>query len=397
MVLEMAWLTAGMTVQLYVRGMLGVAIVCALLGGYGVCYRNRWMRMSPWAGWVALGFGVATLGSLGSYEPTDWFMPLHIGLVTLTLVGLFVSEYHQAEDARFVAGWMAGLLLFAVWQSITRNNLLAEWQEGSRRGVNLQALFIMMAAAYAILLKGRWRFLMVPFYVGLYWLGSRTGFFTGLAVPLIFLGLSRGARQEFVRQFSLRTIVLLAVVAAGLYAGLHQVNEAAVLPLDVTRQEAEAIKKGMVQRTELALYWLDFLWEHPALFGHGIGSYNHRYQAAWSPDNGFLHVFNGFGLICGGIYFGVFFAVLRRLWQRRAVLAPHYVWAGAFLFTMILRKFGESQLLVFPIHVAGFAVSYGVGLAIWAARPARLGYPARKPPVAVWAGAQNRLRPVARS
>jgi hypothetical protein len=125
------------------------------------------------------------------------------------------------------------------------------------------------------------------------------------------------------------------------------------------------MESGMEQRTNLALFWLKALWNKPTLFGNGIYTYGAAAEFDTWPHNGLLHVFNGLGVICGVIYLWGIVKVMIRLWQMKAYLPNHIAWAAAFFVTLLLRSYGEAQLYVADYHIAGFAITYGSGLALW--------------------------------
>jgi hypothetical protein len=367
MLLEVGWLTAALTLQLYVPDAKGFWIVCSMLGGYILYFNERLSRTPRLVLWLSLGLSLGAIGGLATGAMRDFYQPLHLALTALAVAGLFVSEYNRLEDARFLAVALMVLLPVASWRSVARNNLLEQWAEGSRAGVNLQALFGMIAASYTLLLRGPWKLLALPFYCGLFLLGSRTGFFTALAFPVVYFSVSKEVRRELFRHAGLLGMVVLLIAGGGVYQRIQRNAETADLPVDTSRHSGEALREGIMLRLDLGLYWTDFLWRQPTLFGNGYDTYGSRSDASFSPDNGFLHLFNGLGVVCGVIYLSVCFTVLQRLWRVRATLPPHIAWAGAFFASLLLRHVGESQFIVLSVHIAGFAVTYGTGLAIWGA------------------------------
>ncbi|MEI7912370.1 MAG: hypothetical protein WCK77_22285 [Verrucomicrobiota bacterium] len=361
---EMGWLIGAMTVQLYVPGYNGYGIVAVMLAIYIGYFSDRLAAVSGTVQILAAALAAACLGGLGSDTVKDVCQPLHMGLMVLAIPGVFVAKYHRREDAVFLAGAVMALLIVGIGQSVKRNNLLELWADGQRLGVNLQALFINLALAYGYLLKGRWKLLVLPLYVALFLLGSRTGFITALAFPLIYLvldGKSRGSLHRFVLPIGLAVFAVLGLAS---FLKLGDVAQSAGLPVAFQRMFDETVKEGASGRTDLTLFWFTRLVEHPTWFGNGIDSYGSQFGQNW-PHNGYLHIFNGLGVICGVVYFWVVFKILRGLLQHSAPLPSHIAWAGTLMCIMLLRKFGEAQILFEPTHVAGFALCYGTGLALW--------------------------------
>ena len=368
MVIEMGWLTLGMTVQLYLTDVRGYLVVCGMLITYILFQFRRAGRISRLVWLLSLGLALGSLGSLATGNFTDLLQPLHLGLCSLALIGFFLSEYHREEDARFLARLIVILLPIAVWQSIARNGLAKEWAEGGRRGVNLAALFMMLAGTYCFLLRKRWMLLAVPFYLGVLILGSRTTFVTALAFPVIYCMLIRSIRNYFLRNIPIMLLVLvaLAISLAFVSSNLVDIIKAPLGgSLGTVRFNYDAVESGGTQRANLTVFWLKALWEKPTFFGNGFYTYGAAAEYETWPHNGILHVFNGLGVICGAIYLWVIVKVMIRLWQMKAFLPKQIAWAAAFFVTMFLRSFGEAQLFVAGIHIAGFAITYGSGLAIW--------------------------------
>ncbi len=372
MLVEMGWVTSALTIQLYVTSDKGWWIVCGMLAAYILYFLHRLNTSSGLTFFLPLAMALGAIGGMKSDNMEDIWVPLHMALVALAVMGIFVAEYNRQEDTRFLGVIFVVLMPLAVWQSISRNNLWEEWAEGGRRGVNLQALFIMLAASYALLLKGRWKLLVVPLYGVLFILGSRTGFFTALAVPIIYGTINRTTRKDLLSAVPGLAAAALCLFAAvilyqrSLSVGGLTGDENIPSGLRVEgRYQSDELKESGLMRLEISRKWLEFLREQPTLFGNGCRWYTGRFGEEYYPHNGFLHVFNGYGVISGFLYSWVCISVILSLWKRRHGLAPHIVWAGAFFFSMILRKFGEAQLLVVPVHVAGFGIMYAVGLAIW--------------------------------
>jgi len=368
MLCEMGWLTLAMTVQLYVPETKGYLIVCGLLAAYMLVYSGRAERVSGVVWFFSFGLALGSFGGLATGDVTDLYQPLHLALCSLAIMGFFVSEYNREEDARFIGGIIVVLLPLAAWQSITRNGLADEWTEGGRRGVNLIALFLMLAASYGFLLKGRWKLVALPMYAMLFLLGSRTALITALALPVIYCGINRTMRQYISRNtWSLSLVIgvfLIAILCQDYFAGIKEYLGGA---MGQNRFEANALKEGSDQRLNLTLEWLKYLWDKPTWFGHGIYTYGVEVEYDHWPHEGILHVFNGFGVICGSIYLWACIRVASRLWRKRAFLPPHISWAAAFFAAILIRALGEAQLIVHSIHISGFAVTYGTGLAIWGA------------------------------
>jgi len=368
MVIEMGWLTLAMTVQLYVTDARGYLVVCGMLATYILIQFGRARRISRLVWLLSLGLALGSLGSLSTGNLTDFFEPLHLGLCSLALMGFFLGEYNREEDARFLAQLIVIVLPIAVWQSIARNGLAKEWVEGGRRGVNLAAFFLMLAGTYCFLLRKRWMFLAMPFYLGVAMLGSRTTFVTALAFPVIYCMLSRSVRKYFLSNIPL--LLFLVFLAIGLVlVSSNNPGETVQAQLGgsygLGRFVSDAMESGMEQRTNLALFWLKALWNKPTLFGNGIYTYGAAAEFDTWPHNGLLHVFNGLGVICGVIYLWGIVKVMIRLWQMKAYLPNHIAWAAAFFVTLLLRSYGEAQLYVADYHIAGFAITYGSGLALW--------------------------------
>jgi len=367
MVIEMGWLTLGMTVQLYATDALGYLLSCGILATYILFQFRRAGRISRLVWLLSLGLALGSLGSLATGNFTDLYEPLHLGLCSLALIGFFLSEYNREEDARFLARLIVIMLPIAVWQSIARNGLAKEWSEGGRRGVNLAAFFLMLAGTYCFLLRKRWMLLAVPFYIGVLILGSRTTFVTALAFPVIYCVLSRSIRNYFLRNIPiLLVLVALAISLVYFSSDLVDIIQAHLGgSFGLGRFDYNTLQSGGEQRANLTLFWLKALWEKPTLFGNGIYTYGAAAEFETWPHNGLLHVFNGLGVICGAIYLWVIVKVMIRLWQTKAFLPNQIAWAAAFFVTLFLRSFGEAQLFVAGIHIAGFAITYGSGLAIW--------------------------------
>jgi hypothetical protein len=357
-----------MTVQLYVTDARGYLIVFGMLAVYILFQFGRARRISRLVCLLSLGLSLGSLGSLATGNFEDLFPPLHLGLCSLAVMGLFLSEYNREEDARFLAHLI--LLPIAVWQSIARNDLAKEWEEGGRRGVNLAALFLMLAGSYSFLLRKRWILLAVPFYLGVLILGSRTSFITAMALPVIYCMLNRSIRIYFFRNIPIIVLVMvaLAISIAFVSSNLFEIIKAQFGgSFGIGRFDYGTLQNGGQQRTNLTLLWLKALWEKPTYFGNGIYTYQAIADYETWPHNGLLHVFNGLGGICGVIYLWVIVKVMIRLWQMRTCLPNHIAWAAAFFVAMFLRSFGEAQLFVAGNHIAGFAITYGSGLAIWGA------------------------------
>jgi hypothetical protein len=371
MVIEMGWLTLAMTVQLYLTDTRGYLVACGMLATYILYQFRRARRISRLVWLLSLGLALGSLGSLATGNVTDFFEPLHIGLCSLAVIGFFLSEYNREEDARFLARLIVILLPIAVWQSIARNDLAKEWAEGGRRGVNLAAFFLMLAGTYCFLLRKRWMLLAVPFYLGVLILGSRTTFITALAFPVIYCMLSRSVRNYILHNIPVLPLLVLVALAISLVLFSSNLAEIIKAPLGgslgVVRFDYETVEGGAEQRTNLTLFWLKALWDKPTLFGNGVYTYGAAAEFNTWPHNGLLHVFNGLGVICGVIYLWVIVKVMIRLWQMKAYLPNHIAWAAAFFVILLLRSFGEAQWFVANNHIAGFAVTYGSGLAIWGA------------------------------
>ena len=391
MVMEMGWLVAAMTIQLYVSGATGYWIVCGMLVAYLLTFNARLELVSSTVWMLALMLALGSLGGMGwggtgSNSVKDVWQPLHMGLIALAIMGGFAGKYHQRKDLAFLAPVIVGLLLVGMFQSAQRNHSLELWAEGQRVGVNLQALFLTIAIAYGFLLRGQWKLLVLPLYLALFWLGSRTGFITALAFPFLFFVIYKGARKNLPRLVGRICIALIALIAILNLMDVGQLMRDAGLPVAYQRIFDDTLKEGATGRQELSLFWLNYLWEYPTWFGNGIDSYGSRYGFNF-PHNGYLHIFNGFGVVCGLVYFGMVIQVIRGLVLKSAVLPAHIAWAGAFVCTMLIRKFGEAQLLVEPTHIAGFAITYGVGLALWGVEHVQVDDGTRRRPLA------GRVRP----
>ena len=368
LLVEMGWLTLAMTIQLYVPEAKGYWIVYGLLAAYLMVYSGRATKVPALVWFLSLGLSLGSLGGLATGDVTDLYQPLHLGLCSLAIMGFFVGEYNREEDARLVGLVVVVLLPLAAWQSIRRNGLADEWEEGGRRGVNLIALFLMLAASYAFLLKGRWKLVALPIFVILFLLGSRTAFITALALPVIFCGMDRTLRQYISRHaWNLGLaigVILIAIICKNYFnEGIQEHLGGAI---GENRLATEALKAGSDQRADLTMEWLKYLWDNPSWFGHGVNTCSAYAENDHWIHQGFLLVFNGFGIVCGFIYLWVCIRVTSRLWRMRAVLPPHISWAAAFFAAMLIRALGEAQLIVHSIHISGFAITYGTGLAIWA-------------------------------
>ena len=369
MVMEMGWLVAAMTIQLYVSDAPGYWIVCGMLVAYLASFAARLEAVSSTVWMLALALALGSLGGMGwggtgSNSFKDVWQPFHLGLIALAIMGGFVGKYHQRKDLTFLAPLVVALMLVGMVQSAQRNNSLELWANGVRIGVNLQALFLTLAIAYGFFLRGQWRLLVLPLYLALFWLGSRTGFITALAFPFLYFVIYKEARKNLPRLVGRLCIALIALIAIINLMDVGQIMRDAGLPVAYQRIFDESVKEGATGRQELSLFWLNYLWDYPTWFGNGIETYGSRYGINY-PHNGYLHVFNGFGVVCGLVYFGMVIRVLRGLVQKTDVLPAHIAWAGAFVCTMLLRKFGEAQLLVTSMHIAGFAITYATGLALW--------------------------------
>jgi hypothetical protein len=159
-------------------------------------------------------------------------------------------------------------------------------------------------------------------------------------------------------------VVLTAILCQQYFAGIQEHLGGAI---GENRFDANVLKEGSDQRLNLTSEWLKYLWDKPTLFGHGIYSYSANAEWDHWAHEGFIHVFNGLGIICGFIYLWVCIHVASGLWRKRAFLPPHITWAVAFFAAILIRALGEAQLIVHDVHISGFAVTYGTGLAIWGA------------------------------
>jgi hypothetical protein len=368
MLAEIGWLTGGMTVQLYVQGADGYLIALGMLAAYLVFFFRRVESCSKMVWLLSIGLALGSIGGLATGNMGDIFEPLHMGLSALTVMGGFVVKYNKHDDTAFIGLLIIVLMPVAIWQSVVRNNLLALWSSGSRFGVNLSALFLMIGATYGFLLKGWRKSVVIPFYVCLYMLGSRTGFITSLAFPLIYSALSPKIRHYLMRHQILFTVSLVLVFIAGWYFDLMDMMKADFLfPVGTERYGGGAVNEGADQRIGIAILWLKYLWEYPSLFGHGIDTYGAFWGGNRYPHNGLLHVFNGLGVICGLIYLWVIVRVMLLLLPNYKAMPQYVIWSVTFIISMLIRSFGEAQLLVSSIHIAGFAITYAFGVAIWAA------------------------------
>ena len=368
MLCEMGWLTIAMTIQLYVPTTHGFLAVCGMLAAYIVYFAGRMEKISYPVWWLSLGLALGSFGGLATGDVQDIYQPLHLGLVSLAVMGVFVSEYNREEDARFIGLVIVVLLPLAAWQSIIRNGLADEWQEGGRRGVNLVAFFLMLAASYGFLLKGRWKLVTLPIFAMLVLFGSRTAFISALALPVIYCGMDRTMRQYILRHtWNLSLVigvVLTAILCQHYFAGIQEHLGGAI---GENRLDSNALKEGSDQRLNLTLEWLKYLFDKPTLFGHGIYTYSAYAEYDHWAHEGFIHVFNGLGVISGFIYLWVCIRVASRLWRKRAFLPTQISWAAAFFAAILIRALGEAQLIAHDFHISGFAVTYGTGLAIWGA------------------------------
>jgi hypothetical protein len=364
MLAEMVWLIGAITIQIYVPGFQGYCIVFAMQVAYIGCFSGR-LGSTPTAVWiVGAAFMIAGLGQFGSSNLKDSCDPLLTALQCVSIMGVFVAEYHRRLDATLIAAPIILLLLGGGFQSIKRNNLLDLWAEGQRQGVNLQALFVMLAVGFGFLLPRYWKLLLLPLYLLLWWMGSRTGFFTALAMPLFYYGIYGETRRRLHRVI----VPVMGVVVLGILLlntlNLSELAREVGLPVAYQRMFDDTLKEGAEGRTELGLFWLRYLFANPTLFGLGIESYGSQF-GLMMPHNGYLHVFNGLGIICGFGYFWLIGRIAVGFIRDSAFFPQRVAWAGALLGTILMRKFGEAQLVFCPLHVAGFALCYATGLALW--------------------------------
>jgi hypothetical protein len=373
MLCEMGWLTLAMTISLFIYGKPGYMIGLLMLMMYVLVYRARVARCSSLVWMLAIGLALGAIGGLSTDSVKNIYEPLLMGFSALAVMGGFVTKYNRHEDTMLLGAILALLMPVAIWQSVQRNDLLFLWGVGSRKGVNLIALFLMIGASYCFLLKDKWKIVAVPFYIGLYLLGSRTGFITSLAFPVIFCALNPKSRAYLLKNSVLLSIVLGCLIFSIWYWDLlAEPGLKSAAPIGTQRFEGGAISQGATQRIDLNLLWLKYLWTNPTLFGNGIDTYGIHFGGDTFPHNGFLHVFNGLGIISGILYLVVCIRVLQVILPRSLIIPVHIVWAVTFFLSMILRSFGEAQVLVSSVHIAGFAVTYATGLTIWAAERIRI-------------------------
>lgn len=371
MMAEMGWVTLGLTIQLYVLSNTGWWTVCGMLVLYILWFSRRLQGAPGIVYLLPLAMALGVLGGWNTGTPEDIWEPIHMALASLAVLGVFAAEYNREEDAQFLAFILVFLMPVAVWQSIARNNLWEEWSVGGRKGVNLQALFLMVGASYGLLLRGGFKLVVLPFYGAIFLLGSRTGFFTSLTLPMVYFAFVRRHRKQPTETFPVLALAILliscAIVLCPEWIPRDTDESGGLLPKGLVvegRYSAESVKEVSEKRAEMTRRWLEFLLEEPTLFGHGCRSYGWFFGGECHPHNGFLHVFNGYGVIAGCLYLSVCLTTVRSLWMKRQVLPPHLLWAGAFFVSMVLRQLAEAQLLVVAVHVSGFAIMYAAGLAI---------------------------------
>ena len=339
----------------------------AMFAVYIAATLSRVPRVPKVVFWIAIAMALGIPGGWHSVYPDDLWTPISLSLAAISVMGMFVAEFHSEEDLRLISIVAILALPLACYCSISRNGLGDLWGAGSRIGLNLMGYFMATACVYAMTMRTPYIFLsLLPM---LLLAGSRTG--TAMVViPLLLY--PRFAKLLARKSLSIVLVIgVLLLVGRFLFAG--KIDQK-IHDLTVHYEESlyhkerfafDDMRDGLTTRFKIADGWLGYTIKHPAIFGHGIISYAWQGENIDPPHNGILHVFNGFGILSGIIYTAVLAWLVILYFQRRKALSVQFSWAGAFFIAICSRMFTETQLAVSVNHIAGFLLCYGLGLAVF--------------------------------
>jgi hypothetical protein len=361
---------------------------------FAVYIAAKWSRAPRVPGvvfWIATAMALGIPGGWGSVYASDVWTPISLSLAAVSVMGLFVAEYHREEDLRLISTVAILALPIACYCSIRRNGLGDQWSAGSRTGINLIGYFLATACVYAMTLRSPYVFLsLLPM---LLLAGSRTSI-TMVAILLLLY-------PRFLRLLSRKSFQIVLVIGVLLLIGRFAFAERfdrKIHDLTATYEDSfshaerfkfDDVRDSFMTRFNITDGWFENVIKRPSLFGHGSATYGWQDENIYFPHNGILHVFNGMGIPAGVIYTLSLAWLVKLYFEKRRALPDVFSWAGAFLIAVCFRMFTEAQLIVEVNHVSGFLLCYGCGLAMLGITSA-----APKPPAR--AGRRNPKRPTSR-
>ena len=332
----------------------------------------RWSRVSrvpKHVFWIVIAMALGIPGGWGSGSPDDLWGPLSMSLAAVSVMGIFVAEFHHEEDLRLIAIVAVLALPFACYISIVRNGLDEQWTTGSRYGINLMGYFLNFACVYAMTMRTPYIFLSI--FPMLLLTGSRTS----AAATVITLLLYPRFTQLLAKKWLQIVLVIGILLTIGGFIFARQKNESfhnLMTPYSESMHHEERytldnIQASIMTRFSIAGGWFSYAIRHPTLFGHGIKTYSlvNEEENIDFPHNGILHVFNGLGIPAGIIYTVILLLVVKLYFEKRKTLSDQFSWAGAFFIGICSRMFTEAQLVVALNHISGFLLCYGCGLAVF--------------------------------